>query len=86
MYLLSRQHSDLYAWLYVCMYVYIHLHKRKEVILLDTQLLLLQTFNEHLKAHMNEGKILSMVSRSNEFEQLKVPIKHDCSPVYSLNC
>ena len=32
----------------------------------------IQTFNELLKPHMNEGEIVIMVSKSDEFEQVKV--------------
>ncbi len=34
-----------------------------------------QTFNENLKAFMTEAKILAMVAKSDEFDQLKVIVR-----------
>lgn len=33
-----------------------------------------QTFTELLKPHMNEAEMLAMVSKSEEFEQVKVSV------------
>ena len=35
-------------------------------------IILVQKFNELLKPHMNDGEILAMVSKSEEFDQVKV--------------
>ena len=42
-----------------------------------------QTFNELLKTHMNEAEVLAMVSKSQEFEQVKVCV-FSCELLYSL--
>ena len=38
----------------------------------------LQTFNELFKCHMTEAEVLTMVSKSEEFEQIKVLTKIFC--------
>lgn len=49
------------------------LHKHPHVLYISV-LLSFQTFTELLKPHMNEAEMLAMVSKSEEFEQVKVSI------------